>query len=322
MKISEVCAKTGLTDRAIRFYIEKGLLEKTAENINGRNCREYTEEDILQLNRISALRKAGFSIQDILEMKQGPEAVREVMESHSRKLEGEAASYISIAKELKSIHVGGGVSWQKLADVFLADGEIRALNIELQWPEEADTVSGSKKESAWKRRMTWLKKGLTISVICLSFGMILAGMVYTWKRELDEKKKEALMINWYRTALSDVSFEEVWRTGDQMYASIYGDTWPYSLSENFDEPVTIKLDSDVDERSIVTAEGITYVSVELCVDIPYSVAEVFDVIYVDEVGFMGLNWEKLLKHRNLVENYCTVVDVDYDNNIREKRPGE
>ena len=62
MKISEVCTRTGLTDRAIRFYLEKGLLEKTAEYINGRNCREYTEEDVQQLNRISALRRAGFSI--------------------------------------------------------------------------------------------------------------------------------------------------------------------------------------------------------------------------------------------------------------------
>lgn len=319
MKISEVCTRTGLTDRAIRFYLEKGLLEKTAEYINGRNCREYTEEDVQQLNRISALRRAGFSIQDILEMKQGPEAVRGVMENHSRKLESEADSYISIAKKLKSIHVGGGVSWQKLADILMSDGKWSAVDTEFHWPEEADEMAGIKQDSTWKRSMTWLKNGFVIGLLCLSFGIILVGLLYTWKRELDEKKKEALMINWYRTALSDVSFEEVWRTGDQMYASIYGDTWPYSLSENFAEPIAVKLGTDVDARAIVTAEGITYVSVELCVDIPYNVAEVFDVIYVDEAGFMGLNWEKLLKQKNLVENYCTVVDIDYDNNIQEKR---
>ena len=105
-----------------------------------------------------------------------------------------------------------------------------------------------------------------------------------------------------------------------MYASIYGDTWPYSLSENYDESVAVKLSPDVDARAIVTAEGITYVSVGLRADIPYNVAEVFDVIYVEETtGFIGLDWKKMLKHRNLVENYCTVVDASYDNSIKEKR---
>ena len=319
MKISEVCAKTGLTDRAIRFYIEKGLLQKTAENINGRNCREYGDEDIQQLNRISALRKAGFSIQDILEMQQGPEAVRSVMESHSKKLETEAENYISIAKELKSIHVGGGVSWQKLADVLMAEGEQYFTRAELQWPQEVDEILETEKESIWKRRKNWIKNGLAIGMLCLSFGMVLAGLLYTWKREMDEKKKEAYT-SWSGTVLSDVCFEEVWRSGNQMYASIYGDTWPYSLSENFDEPVTVKLGTGVDARAIVTEEGITYVSVGLHADIPYNVAEVFDVIYVEEsTGFIGLDWKKLLKHRNLVENYCKVTDASYDNNIQEKR---
>ena len=319
MKISEVCAKTGLTDRAIRFYIEKGLLQKTAENINGRNCREYGDEDIQQLNRISALRKAGFSIQDILEMQQGPEAVRVVMENRGKKLEEEAGNYISIAKKLKSIHVGGGVSWRKLADVLMADSGQHYANIELQWPQEADGVLEIEKESVWKRRKVLIKKGLAIGMLCLSFGTVFAGLLYTWKREMDEKKKAAYTI-WSGTVLSDVCFEEVWRMGDQMYASIYGDTWPYSLSENYDESVAVKLSPDVDARAIVTAEGITYVSVGLRADIPYNVAEVFDVIYVEETtGFIGLDWKKMLKHRNLVENYCTVVDASYDNSIKEKR---
>lgn len=319
MKISEVCAKTGLTDRAIRFYIEKGLLQKTAENINGRNCREYGDEDIQQLNRISALRKAGFSIQDILEMQQGPDAVRSVMESHSKKLETEAENYISITKELKSIHVGGGVSWQKLADVLMTEGEQYFTRAELQWPQEVDEILETEKGSTWKRRKNWIKNGLAIGMLCLSFGMVLAGLVYTWKREIDEKKKAAYT-SWSGIALSDVCFEEVWRSGNQMYASIYGNTWPYSLSENFDEPVTVKLGTGVDARAIVTEEGITYVSVGLRADIPYNVAEVFDVIYVEEAtGYIGLDWKKLLKHRNLVENYCTVTDASYDNNIQEKR---
>lgn len=33
MKISEVCTRTGLTDKAIRFYIEKGLLKKQQKTL-------------------------------------------------------------------------------------------------------------------------------------------------------------------------------------------------------------------------------------------------------------------------------------------------
>ena len=142
MKIREVCTRTGLTDKAIRFYIEKGLLKKAAENINGRNCRDYEEEDVQQLKRIAALRKAGFSIQDILKMQQAPQMVQDVMDTHSKKLEADAEAYIAISKKLKSIHVGGGISWQKLADVLMADGENVWNNAELQWPEEMLQVEG------------------------------------------------------------------------------------------------------------------------------------------------------------------------------------
>jgi hypothetical protein len=201
----------------------------------------------------------------------------------------------------------------------MTEGEQYFTRAELQWPQEVDEILETEKGSTWKRRKNWIKNGLAIGMLCLSFGMVLAGLVYTWKREIDEKKKAAYT-SWSGIALSDVCFEEVWRSGNQMYASIYGDTWPYSLSENFDEPITVKLGTGVDARAIVTEEGITYVSVGLRADIPYNVAEVFDVIYVEEsTGYIGLDWKKLLKHRNLVENYCTVTDASYDNNIQEKR---
>lgn len=142
MKISEVCTRTGLTDKAIRFYIEKGLLKKTAENINGRNCRDYEEEDVQQLKRIAALRKAGFSIQDILKLQQAPQMVQDVMDTHSKKLEADAEVYIGISKKLKSIHVGGGISWQKLADVLMTDGESGLENAVFKWPEELTQEAG------------------------------------------------------------------------------------------------------------------------------------------------------------------------------------
>ena len=79
MKIKEVCERTGLTDRTIRFYIEKGLLTTDSRLVNGRINRDYSEEDILLLNDISTLRKAGFSIQDILDMQNSSRDINDII---------------------------------------------------------------------------------------------------------------------------------------------------------------------------------------------------------------------------------------------------
>lgn len=62
MKINEVSERTKISKRAIKFYEEKGLL-KIKKDDNG--YRNYHEEDIQRLSRISLYRKLDISIQDI-----------------------------------------------------------------------------------------------------------------------------------------------------------------------------------------------------------------------------------------------------------------
>ena len=68
--------------------------------------------------------------------------VQDVMDTHSKKLEADAEVYIGISKKLKSIHVGGGISWQKLADVLMTDGESGLENAVFKWPEELTQEAG------------------------------------------------------------------------------------------------------------------------------------------------------------------------------------
>ena len=66
MKIKEVIEKTKLTDRAIRWYIDNGLVSPgIEENYSGRKNIDFTESDVERLSQIALLRKAGFSISDI-----------------------------------------------------------------------------------------------------------------------------------------------------------------------------------------------------------------------------------------------------------------
>ena len=56
MKIKEVISQTGLTDRAIRLYIENGLVTPENEkSYNGRNNYKFTQTDINHFSNSSPL---------------------------------------------------------------------------------------------------------------------------------------------------------------------------------------------------------------------------------------------------------------------------
>lgn len=59
---NEIQNKTGLTRKAIEYYEEKGLIKPT-KSLNG--YREYTEEDLQILAKVSQLRKVGLTISEI-----------------------------------------------------------------------------------------------------------------------------------------------------------------------------------------------------------------------------------------------------------------
>lgn len=62
MKIKEATLATGLTERAIRLYEEHGLISPSVTVKNGRDFRDYTEENITRLKTIAALRRALFTL--------------------------------------------------------------------------------------------------------------------------------------------------------------------------------------------------------------------------------------------------------------------
>lgn len=70
MRIQEVMELTGLTKKAIHFYIEKKLLSPTKDPENG--YYNLTEADLKKLQLICLFRKTGFSIDTIQELFQYP----------------------------------------------------------------------------------------------------------------------------------------------------------------------------------------------------------------------------------------------------------
>lgn len=86
MKIKQVCALSGLTARAIRFYCERGLIHPISYERNDRNYYEYSQEDVRILRRVGTLRRAEFSLEEIGSMMQDEACVQQVVRDHMQKL--------------------------------------------------------------------------------------------------------------------------------------------------------------------------------------------------------------------------------------------
>ena len=87
MKIKDVEKRTGITSYNIRFYEKENLLIPKRNPVNG--YREYTEEDILLLNRIKMLRMLDIPVSDIRKILYEKEALTSVLNTHLLKIKEE-----------------------------------------------------------------------------------------------------------------------------------------------------------------------------------------------------------------------------------------
>ena len=69
MKINEVETRVGITKKNIRFYEEKGLVSPKRDETNG--YREYSEEDVMVLQKVKLLRQLSVPIDEILKLEKG-----------------------------------------------------------------------------------------------------------------------------------------------------------------------------------------------------------------------------------------------------------
>lgn len=100
LPIHDVARRTGLSSRALRFYEARGLVAPL-RTASGR--RIFDSADLERLNRIVALKQAGFSLADIgriLDGEGGPELSR-VLETQLAALEAQRAELKSAADTLR-----------------------------------------------------------------------------------------------------------------------------------------------------------------------------------------------------------------------------
>lgn len=117
MKIKDVIKKTDLTDRAIRLYMENGLVSPACnENYAGRKNIEFSDDDVTELCNIATLRKAGFSISEIKLLKSGDEPCRKTLEEFMEKTSQRIESDKAVLEKLKAVIVSEDVSIETICE--------------------------------------------------------------------------------------------------------------------------------------------------------------------------------------------------------------
>lgn len=89
MKIGEVARETGLSEKAIRLYVEQGLVKPEVSQSLHRNSYDFTRQNVRELEQIAVFRKAGFSLFEIAIIHEQPERLPELLESKRQSLEAD-----------------------------------------------------------------------------------------------------------------------------------------------------------------------------------------------------------------------------------------
>ena len=137
MKIKQVCEKTGLTDRAIRYYIDEGLLSPAyTENYMGRRAYDFTEADVVELENLATLRKFGFSIEQIRTLLKDPAESRliidDIVRDKKAALDSENETLQALEKLPYSTYTAAELAdWLRLMNY----KEKRPLPVEPDWDE-------------------------------------------------------------------------------------------------------------------------------------------------------------------------------------------
>ena len=103
MRIKEVCALTGLTERTVRYYEQEKLISPKTTESNGRIYRDYSAGDASGLKTVAGLRRAGLSIEEIRTMKRDPKKIAPVMSGYTARLSSETESRSALLKALSGV---------------------------------------------------------------------------------------------------------------------------------------------------------------------------------------------------------------------------
>lgn len=142
MKIKQVIKETGLTDRAIRLYIENDLVKPECdENYNGRKSIDFSENDVEQLKNIALLRKADFSIQEIKALQKGGETAQQTVKEYINRTNEKIQFNTEIIEKIGTLANEENITLEIICEKLstnLADEKVPTEDMELSPKEQKE----------------------------------------------------------------------------------------------------------------------------------------------------------------------------------------
>ncbi len=263
MKIKEVCAQTGLTERAVRLYLEKGLLSPKSQWYQGRIYREYSPEDVERLREIGALRSVGFSLEDIREMLQNGGKTDDRLSKRLEELTLNSAETKQNLELLQKLPLSGWKDGAELAQAVLKAnispgkvdsqpdfGKEDGLTREEKRSLAHQATQNLERRGRWQRILTW---GAMVAVLVF---LLVGGLVYRYETQLlsmvsftqnaylstparaENSSGEIRMAAWITIPEENMRFLGVFRgeAGNALYDSFFADTLYEMISYKVEIP--------------------------------------------------------------------------------------
>ncbi|MBR4889576.1 MAG: MerR family transcriptional regulator [Clostridia bacterium] len=265
--MKDACTRTGLTERTIRFYIEKGLLTPQQEEMNGRTLTFFGEEDLQRLEEVSVLRKAGFSIDSIVTMTKYPQTIGDILQEQLAAAEQNAADSRAVLEQLRT---AAGQRYDNVHSLYEALNREPVRNIPVPHTDrepnfsqfedatEQERLDGivdyviaqrKTKERARKRKSILR---MLITTLCL---VLVFGVIYGWSCIPHHISRTYDCIQYQRFGLSSKPYE--------IYAdvrvTVEGDLYrPLLKAPYFSGDITVEQIGDVTENMQFPAFGEKY----------------------------------------------------------------
>jgi MerR family transcriptional regulator, thiopeptide resistance regulator len=158
----EVCRRTGLTPRALRFYEQQGLLA-AERSASGR--RSYTAAQLDRLRRIVVLKRAGFTLQQIAALLGSAAlALQTVLDAQIETLklrQAQAATALAMLEQAReALDRGGSLDVEALCELIRL-GETTMSDTE--WKNVIDRYYTPEEQEHWRRQKQGLAPGFDAS---------------------------------------------------------------------------------------------------------------------------------------------------------------
>lgn len=203
MLLNKIAKEVGMTKRAIKYYEEKGLLSIKKDD-NG--YRNYTQEDVETLKKISIYRKLGISIDDIKKLLETDDK-NLLLSIYNQKLQEKQLQESELEALKEFIDDGDPDKANELLDYETIENAIESMLPEEEWsnylmghfkPFLNIRIKTPEQKQALKNILEYCENTTLKTPFMIKLGMKLAGDIAKETKTADE------MISYYR----DMSNEE------------------------------------------------------------------------------------------------------------------